>query len=174
MKPSLFFVTGVPGIGKTSIIGHLKGLLGDRYEVHDFDERGVPDNVSVRWRMREMAHWTKESVDNGRRGISTVVCGNVMPSEASAEVESAFICLDATDEKLRERLEGRYKDPKSVEDLKRMTGLTPEESVRVNLRNAPPLRRECESRSIPTVDTSDIPPEKVAEKVAEFIRAKSK
>jgi len=46
MKPQLFIITGVNGIGKSTIIPELKGLLNSKnFVVHYFDERGVPDKA---------------------------------------------------------------------------------------------------------------------------------
>ncbi|RJQ31045.1 hypothetical protein C4572_03180 [Candidatus Parcubacteria bacterium] len=52
----MYFLTGVSGAGKTAVIQPLKALLGVGFEVHDFDERGVPDNAGHEWRFEETRH----------------------------------------------------------------------------------------------------------------------
>ena len=64
MKARAFFISGVPGVGKTSIIASLKSLLGEHVDVHDFDEQGVPDNVNIDWRVRETAYWMRVAKEN--------------------------------------------------------------------------------------------------------------
>lgn len=50
MIPTVYFVSGVCGVGKSSIMPYLKELLpADNYDVRDFDERGVPDGADSNW-----------------------------------------------------------------------------------------------------------------------------
>ena len=48
-KKTIYFISGASGVGKTSVIKHLKGILPENYEVHDFDETGVPDDADHIW-----------------------------------------------------------------------------------------------------------------------------
>jgi hypothetical protein len=90
----IYFVTGVNGVGKTSVIPYLKSMLRDKFEVHDFDERGVPDNVGRQWRIEETDYWIKLGEVNFQKGIITVVCGFARPSEQN-NPSVGFILLDA-------------------------------------------------------------------------------
>ncbi len=49
----VYFITGVNGVGKSTLIEYLKTFLVGSFEVHDFDERGVPDKVGRQWRIDE-------------------------------------------------------------------------------------------------------------------------
>ena len=39
---NIYFISGVSGVGKTSVMMELKKIEGAFFDVHDFDERGVP------------------------------------------------------------------------------------------------------------------------------------
>jgi len=74
MKPQLFIITGVNGIGKSTIIPELKGLLNSKnFVVHDFDERGVPDKADREWRKSETRHWVTVAGHNISKNLSTIV-----------------------------------------------------------------------------------------------------
>jgi len=77
----IFFVTGVNGVGKSTIIPHLKSILSeDDFVVHDFDARGVPPDTDRKWRISETKYWISE----GKRPSeekSTVICGFIKPSD---------------------------------------------------------------------------------------------
>ena len=81
-----------------------------------------------------------------------------------------FVFLDADNNTLRTRLEKRYVDEKNVLLLKQATGLTPEEFIKSNLKHSVKLRQLCKEYRCKKLDTSDLAPEEVARKVAEFIQ----
>jgi hypothetical protein len=173
MQARLFFVTGVVGAGKTTLITFLKPLLGPRCDVHDFDERGVPDQVHVGWAAREKRHWLEVGATNARRGIVTVICGFATPSDDDDRDFVQFILLDLNEKALRERLLRRYSSVANVEELRRMTGKTPDESVRENVGSIPWLRDLCSARGAKIIDTSEMTPAQTAERVCSLIDAAS-
>jgi hypothetical protein len=71
MPPRISFVTGVVGAGKTSLIEPLRTQLGSGYEIHDFDERGVPDDVDMDWAADERRHWRDLCSAHGATIIDT-------------------------------------------------------------------------------------------------------
>ena len=81
-----------------------------------------------------------------------------------------FMLLDVDNNTLRTRLEKRYEDEKNVLSLKRVTGSTPEEFIKSNMRYSKKLRQLCKEYRCNKLDTSDLTPEEVARKVAEFIQ----
>jgi broad-specificity NMP kinase len=164
-----FFVTGVVGAGKTSLVEPLRIRLGAGYEVHDFDERGVPDAVEEQWGTAEKRHWLGVGAANAQRRISTVICGFALPSDDDDQALVKFILLDLSENALRQRLMRRYADPQNVKDLERMRGMTVEESVRENLGSIPWLRGICAAHGARIVDTSDLTPRQTAEQVADLI-----
>lgn len=168
IQSKVFFISGVPGAGKTSLIKPLSSLLGSNFDIHDFDERGVPDNVNIEWRISETAYWIDIANKNSLKGISTIICGNSIP-EISSELQVIFLILDLSEEKIRERLLNRYNNPEKVKDLKRMTGQTPEESIQANIYNTHSLRKLFKEHKIKSIDTSYKTSEKVAEEAALYI-----
>ncbi len=139
------------------------------FDIHDFDERGVPDNVTIGWRVSETAYWMGVAKTNNSNGISTIICGNAIPQELPKDTEAVFLMLDLSEEKIRERLQRRYSDPEKVKDLKRMTGQTPEESIVSNIQNTHSLRKLFLEHSTQTIDTSNMTPDQVATEVSRYI-----
>jgi broad-specificity NMP kinase len=170
VRPKIFFVTGVVGAGKTSLIEPLRAQLGCNYEVHDFDERGVPDDVDLNWAAAEKKHWLSLGDANRKAGIGTVVCGFALPSEDDDRALVRFILLDVNERALRERLMKRYRDPASIEDLRRMRGITVEESLRENVGSIAWLRNLCAAHGAKAIDTSDLTPEQTALLVSNWVR----
>ncbi|HEX5774998.1 MAG TPA: hypothetical protein VFY28_03540, partial [Candidatus Paceibacterota bacterium] len=78
MSQKIYFVSGVNGVGKSTLIPHLKALLpADKYIVHDFDARGVPDGADRAWRINEVKLWLEEAAKIEDK--NTVVCGFAKP-----------------------------------------------------------------------------------------------
>jgi broad-specificity NMP kinase len=169
MQARIFFVTGVVGAGKSTMMGPLQALLGTRLDLHDFDERGVPDDVDMEWAAREKRHWISVGVANAEKGLATVICGFAVPGHDDDRELVQFVLLDLDEEALRQRLLRRYSNPANVEELRRMTGKTVEESMRENVGSIPWLRELCSACGAMIIDTSALTPEQTAERVARFI-----
>jgi broad-specificity NMP kinase len=170
MQPQIFFVTGVVGAGKTSLVEPLRRGLGPSYQVHDFDERGVPDDVDPQWAAAEKRHWLSVGAAHLEQGISTVICGFVLPGDDDNRDRVKFILLDLDERALRERLMKRYSDPHHVDDLWRMRGISVEESLRENVGSIPWLRGLCAAQGATIIDTSTLTPAQTAERVRDRVR----
>lgn len=173
----IFLITGVNGIGKSTLMAQLeKKLDTSRFDVYDFDERGVPDNAGREWRQAEALHWInvgKESTKN------TVVCGFMKFSEIEAAVlqlnVEAHICLlDADEETISNRILGRYPNLESVAELERTTGKTPEKFVADNVWISSKFRQEAKEKGYSIVDTSNLSPEEIGQKITAWIFSKQK
>jgi broad-specificity NMP kinase len=164
-----YFINGVPGSGKSTLIPHLRSLLGNEFDIHDFDERGVPDNVTIDWRKDETKYWIDVARENSLKDISTIICGNSVPNEIPEGSSVIFIMLDLNESAIKERLLNRYSDPEKVRDLMRMTGKSPEESIAGNIKNTHYLRELCSKYSAHIIDTSSKTPQEVAQEVAAYI-----
>lgn len=171
----MYFVSGVSGVGKTAVMPHLRALLGEGFEVHDFDERGVPDNADHEWRLSETRHWIEYGQKKSEDGITVIVCGFSNPDEI-AEIQKEFphsevqtILLDADAEVIEARLRNRNTNPDVMKDLERAVGPA-EEFIQNNTRFVPILREICQKRGCPIVDTTHLSPEEVAAKIADFIK----
>ena len=165
----LFIITGVNGIGKSSVIPELKNLLDPTsFVVHDFDERGVPDNADREWRKSESIHWFSTAKLNQNKNLSTVVCGFMKVSDISYALESVpdvivNICvLNASPETISKRILSRYTTPESLIELERATGKTPEKFVSDSVWIAPKFREEAIEKGYYILDTDELAPDEVA------------
>jgi len=174
MNPHLYFITGVPGSGKSTIIEPLRAALGAGFAVHDFDEQGVPDNVDPSWAQQETKHWEQRAEVNAQQGITTVVCGFVFPTHISKSSEAVLVLLDLTAQDLTQRLLSRYADPKNITELARMTGKTPDEFIAEQIGSIPWLRGLTEQYGGATtvINTSGLTPAEVAQQVAASIQGR--
>ena len=166
--PKIYFVIGANGVGKTTLLSHLITLLPrDSFDLHDFDERGVPDNADKNWRISETNYWISLGEENKRRGVSTVICGFSKPEEIGERAE--IILLDVNAESLEKRLRGRYQTEESLKELERTTGKSVEKFLTDNIYVSSLLRKSCEERGCKVIDTSNLSPIKVAQEVTKYI-----
>ncbi len=172
MVPKIYFIIGVNGVGKTTLLAHLVALLPQSlFELHDFDERGVPDNADKNWRISETNYWISRGEENKRRGASTVMCGFSKPEEIGERAE--IILLDVNAESLEKRLRGRYQTEESLKELERTTGKSVEKFLTDNIYVSSLLRKSCEERGCKIIETSDVSPADVTQTVAGLINAGS-
>ncbi len=167
----IFFITGINGVGKTTLIGSLRSLLGTGFEVHDFDERGVPNNVGRQWRIDETKHWIDLGLTNYDKGIKTVVCGFARPSEQNDPLVG-FVLLDAQPEIIKKRLWNRYQTPESIDNIQKVSGKTVEQFIQDNVNFSDTIREEASKFQVPIVETSYLSPEEVSKTVYDLIHDK--
>lgn len=178
----IFFITGVNGVGKTSIMSFLSMLLpADKFEIHDFDERGVPEDADRGWRISETKHWIAEGNRLAEEGKSTIICGFIKPSDLEdyklvnqGFPEIVLVLLFANPEIIRQRLTGRYTKNGIFDESQKVIGKPVSEFINDNVWFAEKMKSEFEEYNYPIIDTSDLSPAEVAEKVAEIIRKKIK
>ena len=128
MSEKIYFVIGANGAGKSTILPDLRTRLPEKFfELHDFDERGVPDNADKVWRMSETDYWIGLGEENKSKGISTIICGFSKPAEIGARAR--IILLDVDEAALKKRLKGRYQTEASLMELERTTGKTVEKFI---------------------------------------------
>ncbi len=175
MSPKIYFISGVSGVGKSSLIPHLRDLLPqDKYKVHDLDERGVPDGGGKAWHDKEMRHWINVGNENAAHGISTIICGFAQP-EGLAEVgqegdlEVCPLMLDASDETLRTRLLGRHTSPESIHEIERASGKPVSAFIDKMIADAPFVRNLFKKHSCTIIDTDAKTPLEIAREVVELI-----
>lgn len=170
----LFIVTGSSGVGKSTVLPFLKQHLAVEFDAHDFDERLTQEvvesgNLIDTWRLQTTAYWIKFAEENAKSGKSTVVVGLIHPQEVT-ELNPSILCqfclLDASDEKIRERLMGkRFSSPSKIAGLKHATGNTPEQFIAGNKLLMEGLRKEIESAQGEVIDTTADIPEQTADKI---------
>lgn len=167
----VYFISGVNGVGKSSIMQHLRTLLPtERYSVIDFDSRGVPDGADHNWRRDEVKHWVQEGIKAISLGKELIVCGFVKPAdfeEGGPEVK--IIVLDADPETIRKRLVGRYTKDGVFDENQKVIGKPVNEFIEGNVWYAKKMREESKAEELPVIDTSTLRPKEVAAQVAEII-----
>lgn len=107
---NIFFITGTSGSGKTTLLNNLKKLLPENFELHDFDEIGVPKDADEGWRKEAVGYWLNRAKTYLDQDKAPVICGVIMPSEALHAPERPkdtplnFIFIEVDDETIAERL----------------------------------------------------------------------
>lgn len=164
----IYFVTGVSGIGKTTLIQYLRPLLGNGFEIHDFDERGVPNNAGRQWRLDETQYWINLGLKNFDKGIRTIICGFARPSEQN-NPSVYFILLDADEETIQQRLWSRYQTPESIAIIEKVSGKSIEQFIQDNMNFLRVMKTEAIQHGIPIINTNRVAPQGVAAEVAKQI-----
>ncbi|MBI4600012.1 AAA family ATPase [Candidatus Uhrbacteria bacterium] len=171
----MYFISGVSGVGKTVVARRLKSLLSNGYEVHDFDERGVPDNAGHKWRLDETRNWITLGQEKVQENITLVICGFLNPDEIDKLLKDLpamnvqTILLDGDPSIIEQRLRKRNEDTTARVDLERAAGRSADAFIENNTRFVPVLREICHRHNCPIIDTSHLDPETVAERVAGLI-----
>ena len=165
----IIFVTGVNGVGKTTAIRSLKSQLDSGFEVHDFDEQGVPVKATRQWRLEKTKYWIGLGTKNAEKGIITIVCGFVRPSEINDNDTVGFILLDANDDTIRERLSNRHQTPESIQRIESVTGKKLEKFIADNANFATVMRQEVAGFGETIVDTNNKTPDVVGKEVIDAV-----
>lgn len=171
----IYFISGVNGVGKTSIMPYIKTLLpGDKYEIHDFDERGVPERADGSWRISETKYWVENGITLAKKDRSIVICGFVKPADFQNFLFDnllgiTLIFLDAKPEIIRERLRGRYMKGGYFNEEQTVIGKPINVFIDGNIYISGQMKEAFEKLNCPIVDTSDLNPREVAKKVAKLI-----
>jgi len=77
-----FIITGACGVGKTAILPFIKANL-PQFNIHDFDEVGVPSYPSRKWRKETTKRWVDLSVVNLKSKIPTIILGVIVPQDVA-------------------------------------------------------------------------------------------
>jgi thymidylate kinase len=166
----IFFITGVNGVGKTTVMEPLMALLGEGFEVHDFDERGVPDNVQRQWRLDETEYWISLGKQNAQKGIITVICGFAKPSEIQ-DSSVGLVLLDANEETIKQRLWNRYQTLESIEIIEKVSGKPVQKFIDDNAYYSAIMREEARQYGVKVIDTSVLAPRDVAKEISQYLKS---
>ncbi len=171
----IYFISGVNGIGKSSIIPFLlPNLPGDKFEIHDFDERGVPDDADKNWRISTLEYWINKGVQNIHKNKNTIICGFVKLTDFQGEynlqsLEIIGILLDAKANVVKKRLQSRY-SKKGVFDKKQIIiGKSIDKFIEGNIYILGKMRKDFEESGCKIIDTSELTPEEVARKIVDLV-----
>jgi adenylate kinase family enzyme len=119
----IVFITGTSGAGKSVLVPVLKEHLLS-FDVRDFDELGVPEDVDLNWRLETTDYWLKIAKDNIANNKSTIISGTSIPDEIfnSSEYNSSlnirFGLLKVKKSSIQERLIQRGWDQETIDDYK--------------------------------------------------------
>ena len=175
MINKIYFISGSSGVGKTAIIPHLKLLLPKSFEIHDFDEGGVPTGADHLWRISRTREWVGIGEKKTKDGLSLIVSGFANPEEIEVikkdfpNLEIKIILLDGDEKVTEQRLRNRNNNSLVKADLERVVG-SAEKFIENNTNFTPILREICKKSNCPIIDTTNLSPKSVAKKVVEFIK----
>jgi len=176
MKLKIYFITGVCGVGKSTTIPYLKSLLNKKaYDIHDFDERGVPSNADRQWRKRETEYWVNLGEENIKNNISTIICGFSNPEEIMHNNKDyiKFILLDASNETIKQRIIGRYQTKKSRQELRRASGDSVNKFIKDNIGFLKTLKNICQKdKRCNIIDTTNKLPKEITEQIVKVMEQK--
>ena len=165
----IWFISGVNGVGKSSVMPFLRELLPpEKYQVVDFDSRGVPDGADRNWRIAEAAHWVEVGVHANQAGKELIVCGFAKPQDFAGlqkPIEVKIIVLDADERTIRNRLVGRYTKDGVFDEEQKVIGKPVQEFIDGNIYYAKQMREESIADGLTVIDTSLLSPEKVAREI---------
>jgi len=171
----IYFISGVNGVGKTSIMPFLKTLLpNNQFEIHDFDERGVPEKADGNWRISETKYWVDLGAGLGSRDKNIIVCGFVKPADFQEMLSDdslgiTLIFLDASPEVIRQRLTGRYTKDGYFDESQMVIGKPINVFIDGNIYISGQMKKMFEELNCSIIDTSNLNPEAIARQVAELI-----
>lgn len=172
----IYFISGVCGVGKTSVLGYLQDKLDKKkYDMRDFDERGVPDGGGLEWLKKETRHWLNIAKDNAKEGKSTIVCGFANPElfsdvhQEGVDISAQIILLDASADTIRIRIKKRHDTPKSIKEIERAAGVSLNEFIESNAKFSTEFREIFEKRNLPIIQTDNLTPEEVSQEVVKII-----
>jgi len=172
----IYFISGVNGVGKTSIMPHLATLLPvNKYEIHDFDERGVPENADGNWRILETRYWVNLGIELAKQGMSIIICGFVKPADfqdllSNESLGITLIFMDARPEIIRQRLAGRYSKDGYFDESQTVIGKPINVFIDGNIYISGQMKKMFEELGGPIIDTSSLTPEEVAGEIANLIK----
>lgn len=176
-KPRVYFISGVCGVGKSSVLKLLKGFLPvGGYDIRDFDERGVPDGGGQEWHNNETLYWLEVANENAKHKKSTIVCGFADPTRfwnvhnKEKHIEATLLLLNASAEIIRNRLMGRYPTLESIQEINRASGAQLDEFIEGNISYAPILHDIFKKENSPIIETDEKTPLEVAQEISEIIQ----
>ena len=108
----LFVLTGSSAAGKSSVLSGLAAGVAN-LESHDFDEQGVPQGASRRWRQEATEAWTRRVVACDADAHDTLIAGQTPIGEwlavpSATELDGIAVCLLDVSDRIRvERLRRR-------------------------------------------------------------------
>ncbi len=123
-KIPVFFITGTSGSGKTTLVQQLKKIISSQsFAIHDFDDRGVPENSDKAWRIATTTYWLDKAQENHLKDKTTIICGVSVPSEINSIIQTHqlpvmphFGFIKVSEETIKKRLQDRHWNQQCIID----------------------------------------------------------
>jgi broad-specificity NMP kinase len=178
-KPKIYFITGVSGAGKSTMVPLLKKELSKNlFDIHDFDEHGVPVRANAKWRQKKTKEWLQLAYTNIKKNKSTIICGITVPEEVleasdkRKSVQIKFCFLNHPNKQIEERLKKRFKSKVKIKDLNKVFNITPEEFIKNNLKFATIVRKIAKEHKAYIINTTKDVPNQTSDKIIKWVNQK--
>jgi len=152
-----------------------KKLNKSEFDIHDFDERGIPVNVDKKWRQKETKHWLAVGYKNSKKNISTIISGISIPDEVleildrRRSINIKFCFLNHTNQQIKERLQRRFESKVNRQELKKVFDIKPEEFIKNNLKFATKVRKMAKDHKVYIINTTQDTPNQTANKIIKWL-----
>lgn len=167
----MYIITGVCGVGKSTVIPFLQEKLGSKYEVKEFDERGLPAIVTKKWKETEVKKWFEYAEKLLQQNKVLVLCGVIRYANLKPFLDAGFnnfspkvILLHAQDSIIRKRLENRYQHTKHV------NGKETEIFIDEILYTQKQMKNEYSNIFLKSIDVSLLTPKEVSTKMYHLVK----
>lgn len=117
----LFSVTGASAAGKSTVLAYLEHVAwGVPIRLVEFDSVGVPAGADTAWRHGAVERWVADALQHEKRGVHTVLCGQVPMGELLAAPSAdrltgiAVCLLHCSPEERTSRLLSRGEHPDAI------------------------------------------------------------
>ena len=96
----IYFIAGASGAGKTAVVPYLKKILPTNFQIHDFDDIGVPPNADKKWRQESTEKWLIKLLEDKQNAclLGQMVLGEILACPSAHKLGKInFIFLDVSD-----------------------------------------------------------------------------
>jgi len=176
-NPQVYFISGVCGVGKSSVSKHLKEILPiNEYDIRDFDEKGVPDGGGYEWHDNETLCWLEIANKNAKDKKSTIICGFADPTRfwtihnKQKHIPAKLFLLNASAKTIRNRLIGRYPTAESIQEINRASGVQLDKFIENNISYALILYNIFKKENLPIIEADAKTPIEVAREISTIIQ----
>ena len=172
----VYFITGSSGVGKSSLVKELKNKHLRQYDIHDFDEVGVPNGANQDWRIKTTETWLTLGKNNLEEGVLTIVIGLTHPDEveeiAIREKIIVYYCMLEVDSKELQRrlMEYRFSTPERIANLLKYEGVSVEQFLENNMRHVEYIKHQAQKNKAHFIDTTSLSKAEVCEQIVQWIQ----
>jgi len=172
---SLYWIGGAATAGKTTVVSYLGDHLPTNFCVYDFDDIGMPSQPYEQWRRHAIRSWLNTAMKNAKQKHPTVIGGAIFLTEILehrdilGDLDILFCVLVMSPSELRRRMRERFCDDAKRELWLKSVGMGLEESIELNMETMERYKREAQKYEYLTINTSQLIPDLVGTKVAQWI-----